>query len=150
VITLSGVDGLRRAIGEELEPSPWVRITQDAVDAFAEVTGDHQWIHIDPERAGQTPFGGTIAHGYLTLSLLPRMWSESVAFEGFGFALNYGLNRLRFPAPVPVGSSVRARTRVDSVDDIPGGVQMTCTVTFEGDSGEKPVCVAETLTRFYV
>ncbi len=113
------------------------------------MTGDHQWIHVDPERARQTPFGGTIAHGYYTLSLAPRFSEQILRLDGFAFALNYGLNKVRFPAPLPVGSRVRMTCRIAKLDDIPGGAQITFENTFEVEGGDKPVCVAESLARVY-
>jgi acyl dehydratase len=147
--TITGMDELRRASGETLGTSGWHEVTQDAIDAFADVTGDHQWIHVDPERAKDTPFGGTIAHGYYTLSLAPMLTEQVMRLEGFAFAVNYGLNRVRFPAPVPVDSKVRMTARLATLEDIPGGAQMTLELTFEREGGEKPVCVAETLARVY-
>jgi acyl dehydratase len=148
--TLSGLDGLRAAEGRELGVTDWHEITQAQVDAFAEVTGDHQWIHVDPERAAASPLGGTIAHGLLTLSLAPAMTASLLSFEGFAFALNYGYDRVRFPAPLPVGSRIRMRATLASVTDIPGGAQITIVQTFEVEGGPKPVCVAESLARVYV
>jgi acyl dehydratase len=129
--------------GQELGVSRWHEVTQERVDAFARVTGDRQWIHTDPERAAQSPFGGTIAHGYLTLSLIPVLLAEAFPMKGFGTVLNYGLNRVRFPAPLTTGSLVRLRARLDSVD----GPTSTLTVTFEREGAERPVCVAEVLIR---
>jgi acyl dehydratase len=149
MLTITGIDELRAKVGEELGVSDWLEITQADIDAFAQATGDHQWIHVDPELAAQTPFGGTIAHGLLTLSLGPRFTAEAFSLEGFAFALNYGYDRVRFPAPLPVDSRVRMRAALTSVDDVPGGVQMKVTQTFEIDGGEKPVCVAEQLVRLY-
>jgi acyl dehydratase len=146
---INGLDELRAAKGEELGVSEWHEIDQDAVNAFADVTGDHQWIHIDVERAKETPFGGTIVHGYFTLSLAPVLGAEVVSFSGFNFVLNYGLNKVRFPAPLPVGSKVRARVAISEVEDVGGGLQVTQTLTFEREGGDKPVAVAETLARFY-
>src|SRR5215208_2584038 len=136
--TISGLDELKQAEGDELGTSGW-----------HDVTGDHQWIHVDVERAKETPFGGTIAHGYYTLSLAPMFMEQTFALEGFAFAVNYGLNRVRFPAPLPVGSRVRMQARLKELQDIPGGAQMTVEVTFEREGGDKPVCVAETLARVY-
>ena len=147
--TITGLDELRRAEGDVLGTSDWHEVTQQAIDAFADVTGDHQWIHVDPQRARDTPFGGTIAHGYYTLSLAPRFTEQILSLEGFAFAVNYGLNKVRFPAPLPVGGKVRMSGKVASVDDIPGGAQLTLELTFEREGGEKPVCVAETLVRVY-
>ena len=146
---INGMDELKAAKGEELGTSEWHELDQDAVNAFADVTGDHQWIHVDPERAKDTPFGGTIVHGYFTLSLAPVLGAEIVSFSGFDFVLNYGLGKVRFPAPLPVGSKVRATGRLTEVEDVSGGVQVTQVLTFEREGGDKPVCVAETLARFY-
>jgi acyl dehydratase len=147
--TITGLDGLREAAGETLGTSDWHEVTQDDIDAFADVTGDHQWIHVDPERAKDTPFGGTIAHGYYTLSLAPRFTEQVMALDGFAFAINYGLNKVRFPAPLPVGSRVRMHAKLAALDEIPGGAQITVQVTFEREGGDKPVCVAETVARVY-
>jgi len=134
--------------GDVFGPSSWIEIPQERVDAFAEATGDHQWIHVDPERAAQGPFGSTIAHGYLTLSLLPVASYEVIPREG-RMTVNYGLNRVRFPAPVPVGSRVRATFEVGTVDEVDGGAQVTMTATVEREGGAKPVCVAEVVFRYY-
>jgi acyl dehydratase len=131
--------------GMELGPSRWLEVTQERINAFADATDDHQFIHVDPERAAQGPFGTTIAHGYLTLSLLIPLWNDVYRHDGTG--INYGLNRLRFPAPVPSGSRIRARFRVEALDEIPGGAQATIAATVERDGQEKPVCVAELLLR---
>ena len=147
--TITGLDELKAAEGETLGTSEWHEVTQADIDAFADVTGDHQWIHVDPERAKDTPFGGTIAHGYYTLSLAPRFTEQVLSLDGFAFAINYGLNKVRFPAPLPVGSKVRMRAELMSVEDIPGGLQITTKATFETDAGDKPVCVAESLARVY-
>jgi acyl dehydratase len=147
--TISGLDELKAAEGDELGISDWHEVTQQAIDAFADVTGDHQWIHVDVERAKETPFGGTIAHGYYTLSLAPMFMERIFALEGFAFAVNYGLNKVRFPAPVPVGSRVRMRAKLANLEEVPGGAQMTVEATFEVEGGSKPVCVAETLARVY-
>lgn len=149
MLTLTGLEEIRGYVGKEMGVSEWHDVTQAKIDAFAEVTGDDQWIHIDPERAKDSPFGGTIAHGYYTLSLAPRFSYDMFKFEGFAFGVNYGLNRLRFPAPMPVGGRVRMRAKLLAVDDIPGGAQITTELTFERDGGEKPVCVAESLSRVY-
>ena len=134
--------------GERFGPSSWIEITQEKIDAFADATGDHQWIHVDPERAAAGPFGTTIGHGYLTLSLLPVASYEVVPRHG-RMGINYGLNRVRFPAPVPVGSRLRASFEVVSVDEIDGGAQVTMAATVEREGGEKPVCVAEVVFRYY-
>jgi acyl dehydratase len=149
MLTISGIDELRAKVGEELGVSEWHEVTQDEIDAFADATGDHQWIHVEPERAAQTPFGSTIAHGLYTLSLGPRFTFAMFTIEGFAFGLNYGYNKVRFPAPLPVDSRVRMRATLAAVDDVPGGVQLTITQTFERDGSEKPVCVAESVARMY-
>jgi len=149
MVTITGLDELREKAGEELGVSDWHDVTQESVDEFARVTGDDQWIHVDPERARQTPFGGTIAHGYYTLSLHPTFAKQLVSFEGFTFAVNYGLNKVRFPAPLPVGNRVRMRMTLAAVEEVLGGAQITMSLTFEGEGALKPVCVAEQLTRVY-
>ena len=147
--TITGLEQLRQAEGEVLGTSEWHEVTQQDIDTFADVTGDHQWIHVDPERARDTPFGGTIAHGYLTLSLGPALNNEVFTLEGFAFALNYGLNKVRFPAPVPVGSKVRSSPKIKEVGDVPGGAQIVFETTFEVEGGSKPACVAESVVRVY-
>ena len=147
--TITGLQELTQAEGETLGTSDWHEVDQAAIDAFADVTGDHQWIHVDVERAKDTPYGGTIAHGYYTLSLAPRFTGQVMRLEGFAFAINYGLNRVRFPAPLPVGSRVRMTARLAKVEEIQGGAQMTLELTFEREGGDKPVCVAESLARVY-
>jgi acyl dehydratase len=149
MLTLTGMEEIKAYEGKELGVSDWQLVTQEKIDQFAEVTGDDQWIHIDVERAKQTPFGGTIAHGYYTLSLAPRFTYDMLTLEGFVFAINYGLNRVRFPAPMPVGGKVRMRAKLAAVEEIPGGAQLVTELTFEREGGEKPVCVAEALTRVY-
>ena len=133
--------------GLELGPSRWVEVDQERVNGFASATEDSQWIHTNRERAAAGPFGTTIAHGFLTLSLLPELWFEVAGDRGFHLTVNYGVNRVRFPAPVPVGSRVRARFRVEDVDDIEGGVQARIGATVEREGHEKPVCVAELVFR---
>ena len=147
--TITGLEELKRAEGEVLGTSDWHEVTQADIDTFADVTGDHQWIHVDVERAKQTPFGGTIAHGYYTLSLAPMFMSRIFALKGFAFAVDYGLNKVRFPAPVPVGSKVRSSPKLAAVTDVPGGAQIVFETTFEVEGGEKPVCVAESVVRVY-
>ena len=142
---LSTPDEIAAAAGTELGVSDWLTISQDRIDAFADATGDHQWIHVDPERAATGPFGRTIAHGYLTLSLVPFFGSEVFSFGGAGAKLNYGTNKVRFPAPVPVGSRIRARVSLSSVNDIPAGQQCVVTYTIELEGSEKPACIAETV-----
>jgi acyl dehydratase len=148
------VGGERREVGYgvieagmELAPSPWLTVDQERIDAFAATTEDRQSIHIDPELAATGPFGTTVAHGFLTLSLLVHFWNQ-VAPAHDGVSVNYGLNRVRFPSPVPAGSRIRARFNVDAVDAVEGGRQATITSTVERDNAEKPVCVAELLLRF--
>ncbi|MFL6719446.1 MAG: MaoC family dehydratase [Burkholderiaceae bacterium] len=141
---------LKTLVGQEVAVSDWVHITQERVNQFAEATGDHQWIHLDVERCKrESPFGGPIAHGFLTLSLLPMLMQNSVRMTDVRMGVNYGLNKVRFPAPVPVGSRVRSRTTVLSVEDIEGGAQVTWQVTIEREGGDKPVCVAESISRRY-
>jgi acyl dehydratase len=135
--------------GAEFGPSSWVEVPQERIQAFADATGDHQWIHVDVERAASGPFGGTIAHGYLTLSLIPAMTFEVVPRQEGGMGINYGLNRVRFPAPVPSGSRVRGTFRVESVEEADWGHQATMTATLEREGGDKPVCVAELVFRYY-
>jgi acyl dehydratase len=144
-LTINAIEELKAHAGEDLGVSSWHDVTQADVDAFADLTGDRQWIHVDPERARETPFGGTIAHGYYTLSLAPRFLDELLRMDGMGFMLNYGLNKLRFPAALPVGDRVRMHLRLGPVDDVSGGVMVTSELTFEREGGDKPVCVAETL-----
>jgi len=136
-------------VGQELGVSHWHEVTQDAINCFADLTGDHQWIHVDVERAAELPSGGTIAHGYYTLSMMPWLAASIYQFEGFEFILNYGLNRVRFPSPMPVGGRLRLRATLASVEDVEGGVQASIALTVERAGGQKPVCVAETLLRFY-
>ena len=147
--TITGIEALKKAEGETLGTSGWHEVTQKNIDAFADATGDHQWIHVDPERAKDTPFGGTIAHGYYTLSLAPSLSEEIFQVEGVAFGVNYGLNKVRFPAPLPVGGKVRMTAKVAGVEDIQGGAQLTLELTFEHEGTEKPVCVAESLARVY-
>jgi acyl dehydratase len=146
---INGLDQLKGRVGEELGVSDWYDVTQERVNAFAEATGDFQWIHVDEERAKETPFGGTIAHGLYTLSLGPQFSYSMFSIEGIAFGLNYGYNKVRFPAPLPVGSKVRMRAALSDVTDIPGGVQFVVTQTFEREGGDKPVCVAESVSRVY-
>jgi acyl dehydratase len=145
----SSVADLRALEGTELGPTDWVEVTQAMIDAFAQVTGDHQWIHVDPERAAASPMGSTIAHGLLTLSLAPAFMEALMSYDGFAHALNYGYDKVRFPAPVPVGSRVRMRAAITEVAEVPGGAQVTTTQTIEREGGDKPVCVAQSVARFY-
>jgi acyl dehydratase len=147
--TINGLPGLKERVGTHLGYSDWHQITQDQVNRFADATGDHQWIHVDVERAKQGPFGGPIAHGYLTLSLAPALLPEIYRVDDITMAVNYGLNKLRFPSPVPVGSKVRAGATLVGVDEIPGGAQVTMDVAFEVEGQEKPACVAQVVFRYY-
>ncbi|MGW4338120.1 MaoC family dehydratase [Rhodococcus koreensis] len=148
--TIVHVDDLHRLAGTQLEASDRFEITQDRVDAFADATDDHQWIHVDVARAtSESQFGGPIAHGYLTLSLLSAMFLQVLSVPDASMAVNYGLNKVRFPAPVPVGSKVRSAAAATAVDNIVGGVQITLEVIVECSAVDKPVCVAEVVFRFY-
>jgi acyl dehydratase len=146
VRTFSGIDEYEKAVGTHLGHSGWHTITQEQVNGFAEATGDHQWIHVDPERAEDGPFGGTIAHGYLTLSLIPMLMSEISRVEGLRMGVNYGSDKVRFPAPVPVGSRVRAGAELVALDRTAQGARGKVRVTIEREGGDKPVCVAEVLS----
>lgn len=143
---LLGIDELRAAEGEHLGYSDWHRVSQDQVNQFAEATGDDQWIHVDPEQAADGPFGGTIAHGYLTLAMLPMLVREVYRVEGVGAGVNYGLNRVRFPSPVPVDSKIRAGVSLISVAQVDNGHLAFLRVTVERDGSNKPVCVADTIS----
>ncbi len=147
--TFASVDELTKAVGDVIGPGPWLPVEQARVDLFAEATGDHQWIHTDPERAAAGPFGGTVAHGYLTLSLLPALVGDLYRVEGLRMAVNYGLNRVRFPAPVRVGAAVRLTAEILSVEPVTGGFQLVVRATVDTDAGGKPACVAETVSRLY-
>jgi acyl dehydratase len=136
-------------VGAELGVSDWLDITQERIDTFADATGDHQWIHVDPARAKDGPFGTTIAHGYLTMSLIIPLWTQLLDVREVRNKLNYGLNKVRFPSPVPVGSKVRVRASLASVEEVPGGVQLTLDAVVECDGSEKPACVAQPVFRFY-
>ena len=146
VQTVADLDAL---IGTHLGSSSWVDVDQSRIDTFADATGDHQWIHVDPERAKDGPFGTTIAHGYLTLSLLIPLWTELLDVREVSTKVNYGLDKVRFPAPVPVGSKVRASATLASVEQIAGGVQIIIDAVIERDGGSKPVCIARPVFRFY-
>lgn len=148
--TIAGIPALKQLVGEELGVSDWREISQAQVDAFADLTDDHQWIHVDVARAAGTAFGGTIAHGFLTLALAPSFAAELFTVTNVSHGLNYGLDRVRFPAPLPVGSRLRMRATLTAADDLPnGGLQTTTTFVFEREGGDKPVCVAESLGRYY-
>jgi acyl dehydratase len=146
-VEFDSVEALHRAVGTHLGFGDWLEITQDRVDCFADATGDHQWIHVDPERARLGPFGTTIAHGYLTLSITNRFLPDLLRVPSATMGLNYGANRVRFPAPVPVGSRVRMGAEIVDVQDVPGGVQVTTRNTVEIEGGEKPACVVDALSR---
>ena len=148
---INGIDELKAKVGEHLGYSDYLEITQDKVNLFADATGDHQWIHVDVERAkAESPFGGPIAHGYLTLSLAPALVPQVVQVTGFEMAVNYGAGKVRFPAPVPVGSKLRAGVELTGVEDVNGGVQVAMRLTFEVEGATKPSCVAEVLYRYFV
>jgi acyl dehydratase len=144
----SGLDEFVAAEGAELGPTDWLEVTQDRVNLFADATDDHQWIHVDPERAANGPFGGTIAHGLLTLSLLPHFTHQLYTVDNIAMAINYGYNKVRFITPVRVGAKIRARAQIDKVDQLDGAVQATVTVTVEIDGSDKPAAVAESIVRF--
>jgi acyl dehydratase len=149
MLTINGIEDLKERVGQELGVSEWHEVSQAEIDAFAEATDDHQFIHVDPERAKQTPFGSTIAHGLYTLSLGPKFSYEMFSVDNVAFGINYGYEKIRFPAPVPVDSKVRMRAELLSVDDIPGGVQFKVKQTYEIEGAEKPACVAEAVARVY-
>jgi acyl dehydratase len=147
--TINTIDDFEGLVGEHLGYSDYVEISQDQVDTFAEVTGDHQWIHVDVERAQAGPFGGTIAHGYLTLSLGPMLAPQIFDSSAIPMGLNYGCNKVRFPAPVPVGSRVRLGINVLQVEDVESGIQITMNYQFEVEGASKPSCVAEVIVRYF-
>ncbi|MDV7245926.1 MULTISPECIES: MaoC family dehydratase [Rhodococcus] len=140
-------DELTALIGRELGPTEWHEVTQERVNAFADATGDHQWIHVDPERAASSPLGGTIAHGLYSLSLGPALSATLLRFDGFAHSLNYGYNKVRFPAPVPVGSRIRMRATVTAAEQVGGGIQVTMTQVVEREGSDKPVVVSESVAR---
>ncbi|MCC6609738.1 MAG: MaoC family dehydratase [Burkholderiales bacterium] len=146
--TIVSVDELRTRVGTEIAVSDWFEVTQAHIDEFAEATGDRQWIHVDPERAArESPFGRTIAHGFLTLSLLAHLYQKTISVTGLRMGINYGFNRVRFTGPVPSGARIRARFRLAALEDIANGVQMTWDVQVEREGAERPVLVAEWLSR---
>lgn len=150
VTVYRSVDELVAAVGDELGPTEWLDIEQDRVDVFADATDDHQWIHVDPSRAAESPYGATIAHGFLTLSLLPHFMSSLRRLDGVRMGINYGLDKVRFPAAVPTGTRIRGRMRVDRVEPLSDdGVQLTTTVTIEAEGSAKPACVATLLSRYH-
>jgi acyl dehydratase len=147
--TVAKIDDLPSLVGQHLGYSDWREITQEQVNLFADATGDHQWIHVDPERAKNGPFGGPIAHGYLTLSLVSVLLGQVFAVEGITMAVNYGANKVRFPSPVPVGSEIHLGATLAGVEDVAGGVQVTLDVTLEVKDATKPSCAAQVVLRFY-
>jgi len=148
--TIASVEELKSLIGQEVAVSEWFEISQERINLFADATGDHQWIHIDAERCRkESPYGNTIAHGFLTLSLLPAIMVSALSMPAGKMSVNYGLNKVRFPAPVPVGSKVRGRMSLLEVEDIPCGAQIVWQIIVEREGGDKPVCVAESITRRY-
>jgi acyl dehydratase len=147
--TVQGIEKFHDLVGHHLGYGDWHRIDQDQINLFAEATGDHQWIHVDPERAKGGPFGTTIAHGYLTLSLAPGLLGEVLVVEGMSLGVNYGCNKVRFPSPVPVNSNLRLGVAVGGVEDVSGGVQVALDLTFETEGSSKPSCVAQVVYRYY-
>ncbi len=147
---MATVHEMQAKVGEELGVGDWFEVTQERINTFADATGDHQWIHVDEERAKQGPFGGTIAHGYLTLSLIPSLGGGGLGLDGVKMGINYGLDRVRFITPVPAGARVRARRKLLEVREGEGFVQMKVEVTVEIEGKDKPACVAETLSRAYL
>ena len=141
---------LESRVGEEVGVSPWIEVTQERIDTFADATGDHQWIHVDPERAKDGPFGAPIAHGYLTLSLFIPLFTELLDVQGVTTKVNYGLNKVRFPSPVKVGSRIRLTAKLAEVEEVPGGVQITVEGAIEIEGATKPAAVLQSLSRFYV
>jgi acyl dehydratase len=150
MIRIDKLESLKERVGEELAVGEWLTVDQAMIDKFADATGDHQWIHIDRERAAKGPFGTTVAHGFLTLSLLPKLAESALKVDDVRMGVNYGLNRVRFPAPVPAGSRIRARLKLVSYEPLDGGAQLVMEVTMERDGSDKPVCVAETVSRRYL
>ncbi len=146
----ASLDELKAAVGTTLGSSDWIVVDQDRINQFADATNDHQWIHVDSVKAAAGPFGSTVAHGFLTLSLLPALVDGKLSVDGVRMAVNYGLNKVRFPAAVPVGSKLRGTTELVSVDDVQGGAQITYQVTVEREGGDRPVCVAEAVARIYL
>jgi acyl dehydratase len=150
MIVVNGLDEVRALAGRDLGHSSWLEVTQDRVNTFADATGDHQWIHVDPGRAAAGPFRGTIAHGYLTLSLVIPLFGEVLRIDGIKMGINYGLEKVRFPSPVRVGSKIRLAARADTAEEVsPKVVQMALDFTVEIDGAEKPACVARTIYRYY-
>ncbi|MFF7308299.1 MaoC/PaaZ C-terminal domain-containing protein [Streptomyces sp. NPDC008137] len=148
-ITVNGLDELKKLAGSDLGTSEWIDVTQERIDTFADATGDHQWIHVDPEKAKEGPFGAPIAHGYLTLSLFIPLFTELLDVQGVTTKVNYGLNKVRFPSPVKVGSRIRLTAKLAEVEEVPGGVQITVEGAIEIEGGSKPAAVLQSLSRFY-
>ncbi|MCX5527730.1 MaoC family dehydratase [Streptomyces bobili] len=148
-LTVNGLDELKKLAGSDLGTSEWIEVTQERIDTFADATGDHQWIHVDPERAKEGPFGAPIAHGYLTLSLFIPLFTELLDVQGVTTKVNYGLNKVRFPSPVKAGSRIRLTARLAEVEEVPGGVQITVDGAVEIEGGAKPAAVLQSLSRFY-
>ncbi|MEU9189283.1 MaoC family dehydratase [Streptomyces sp. NPDC048484] len=149
-MTVNGVDELRKLAGGDLGTSEWIEVTQERINTFADATGDHQWIHVDAEKAAAGPFGAPIAHGYLTLSLFIPLFTELLDVQGVTTKVNYGLNKVRFPSPVKVGSRIRLVGKLAGVEDVPGGVQITVDGVIEIEGAAKPAAVLQSLSRFYV
>jgi acyl dehydratase len=147
--TIAGIEGYKELVGQPLGESEWLQVDQDRINQFADATGDHQWIHVDVDKAKEGPFGTTIAHGFLTLSLIPALTGGLLKIDGVRMGINYGLNKVRFPNPVRAGSRVKASVRNLSVEDVTGGIQIVNEVTVSIDGEPKPACVAETVTRLY-
>jgi acyl dehydratase len=148
-VTVHGLDELKARAGQHLGYGDWLKVTQDRIDTFADATGDHQWIHADTERARSGPFGGPIAHGYLTLSLLIPLWTGLLEVHGVTMTVNYGLNKVRFPAPLPAGAKIRLGAALAAVTDVPGGVEALVDAVIESEGGAKPVCAAQAVYRYY-
>ncbi|MFJ3800800.1 MaoC family dehydratase [Streptomyces sp. NPDC090088] len=148
-VTVNGLDQLKKLAGSDLGSSDWIEVTQDRIDTFADATGDHQWIHVDPELAAAGPFGAPIAHGYLTLSLFIPLFTQLLDVQGVSTKVNYGLNKVRFPSPVKVGSRIRLIARLVEVEDVAGGAQIVVDGTIEIEGGTKPAAVLQSLSRFY-
>jgi acyl dehydratase len=147
--TVHGIDNFHKLVGQQLGYSEWHRIDQEQINLFADATGDHQWIHVDPERAKSGPFGKAIAHGYLTLALGPTLLGDVLVVEGASMGINYGCNKVRFPAPVPVDSNLRLGVTLASAEDVTGGVQVALDFTFEIEGSAKPGCVAQVVYRYF-
>ncbi|MFI8889756.1 MaoC family dehydratase [Streptomyces paradoxus] len=148
-ITVNGLDELKKLAGSDLGTSEWIEVTQERIDTFADATGDHQWIHVDPEKAKEGPFGAPIAHGYLTLSLFIPLFTELLDVQGVTTKVNYGLNKVRFPSPVKVGSRIRLTAKLAEVEEVPGGAQITVEGAIEIEGATKPAAVLQSLSRFY-